>query len=160
MDEWIWSMRKLFWVLFAVSPFLIVGMPFSLIALATWEPSDARLWSLAYILAIPSSAKNFPLWEPCGLASYSSRMQDGPAPETYWISYKTQLSKTALENVIEGYVRTHNCKFSGNPQSLVSSIDISFTCGPSSPEIQILASDARDHPTCLAVTITFVEKLI
>ena len=152
-------MHKRFWVFLAVSPFFIAGILFSLLSLLLWEPSNVRSGSLAYLLAIPSAAKNFPLWKPCGAASYGYKMQDGPAPATYWIEYRTELSKTDTEKSIQDYVRSHNCKFLGNSQSLALGINVSFTCAPSSTEIQVLASDARIGPACQALTITFVEDL-
>lgn len=159
IDKWVWSVRKRFWVFLAVFPVLIAGILFSLLSLAFWEPSSVRSGSLAYLLAIPSAAKNFPVWKLCGAASYGHKMQDGPAPETYWIEYQTQLSKTGIEELIQDYVRSHNCKFLRNPQSLALGINVSFTCAPSSTEIQVLASDARSGPACQALTITFVEDL-
>ena len=152
-------MRKVLLVLFAASPFIAAAIPFLLLALAFWEPTSVRPGTLAYLLAIPSSAKDFPLWKPCGSASYSHRAQDGTAPEMYWIDYESKLSKSTIEQKILDYTKTYGCESPGRAHKSImpSELDLGFVCSPAAVELRFTSSPPRKGMVCRPVTIFFVD---
>jgi hypothetical protein len=155
-------MRKLFVVLLLISPLLTAAMPFMLLALAAWEPDDARPGSLAYLLVIPSKAKRFPLWEPCNAPSFSYRMRDGTAPEMYSIQYQSRLTAVGLTQMIDGYTRLQSCKYDGAPELPADgkNIGLDIVCGAPATQLQfVFPRGAVGGPACRPVYITFIEPL-
>ena len=86
---------------------LVAGYLF--LALVFWEPDAVGRRSLAYFIAIPAEAKNFPLWAACDEPKFSYRIQDGLSPEIYWISYTSRLANDELKSAFRRHARTRGC---------------------------------------------------
>jgi hypothetical protein len=156
-------MRKLLPAMLILSPLATVAAANLLLAWQQWQPTNAQPGSLAYLLAIPSRAKSFPLWELCGSPSFTYRAEDGPSPETYSIQYQTRLSNVALAQNIDDYARSGGCKYTGAPvmPRNGAEIGLEIACGAGSPELQfIFPRHAARPPSCLPVLVTFTEKLL
>ena len=141
---------------------LLAGGIYLLFALAFWEADGVAPGSAAYLVAIPSSAKDFPLWEPCGQATYSSRFQDGMSPETYWIDYETRLSVTAFEGLIGKYAKAHGCSVTRQPKtrSARSNTELGMACGTGSQKTQLAFSRREETASaCRPVRVLFIEDL-
>lgn len=150
-------------LLLFLSLFVTVAAGQLLLAWQRWQPSNAQPGSLAYFLAIPSRAKNFPLWEPCDSPSFSYRTEAITSIETYSIQYQTRLSNVALAQSIDNYARIEGCKYSGAPAMPAegAAIGLEIVCGPDRPELQfVFPRHATQAPSCLPVLITFTEKLL
>ena len=141
---------------------LAAGGIYLLLALAFWEPDDAKPGSIAYFFGIPSAAKNFPLWKPCGRASYSYRFQDGTSPETYWINYETLFSLVELKGALAEYAKSVGCSLTRQPKrrDAHSDSDTVIGCRTGSREVRVTSSRPDGTaPACIPVTILFVEDL-
>ena len=141
---------------------LVVGGIYVLFALAFWEPDGVQRGSVAYLLAIPSTAKDFPLWEPCRQATYNYRFQDGMSPETYGIDYETRLSDVAFERAIADYAKTRGCSFTQQPKTITarSNAELGIACGTGSPKIKLtLSRRGETASTCRPVRVLFIEDL-
>jgi hypothetical protein len=146
-----------------LSPLATVAVAHLLLAWERWQPNNARPGSLAYFLAIPSKAKNFPLWEPCGSPSFSYRTEQDLSRETYSIQYQTRLSNVALAENIDHYGRIGGCKYSGAPFMSREGLEmgLGLVCGPEATQLQfVFPRQAPPQPSCLPVLITFTEKLL
>ena len=157
-------MRLLFMALGAV--ILVLGVAagglYLFLALIFWEPDNTRPGSLAYLLAIPAPAKDFPLWQPCGPASYSYRFQDGLSPATYWISYQTQHSIKALRSAFGQHARDLGCKIvaqetAGNQRPDTAAI---VSCRVPERELRLAISGKVSSANgCRNVQVLFIEAL-
>ncbi|GBF26415.1 hypothetical protein MnTg02_01454 [bacterium MnTg02] len=141
---------------------LVIGGVYVLFALAFWEPDGVEPGSVAYLFAIPSTAKDFPLWRPCGQATYSSRFQDGMSPETYWIEYKTRLSGAAFERRIAGYAKAQGCTVTPHrkTRSALSNTELGMACGTGSRKTQLAFSRREEAASaCRPIRVLFIEDL-
>lgn len=157
------AMRRSTSTLLILSPLVTVVAAHLLLAWERWEPTNARPGSLAYFLAIPSKAKSFPLWEPCGSASFSYRTEQDLSSETFSIQYQTRLTNVALARTIDQYGRAGGCKYSGAPVMSREGLEmgLGLVCGPESDELRfVFPREAPPKPSCLPVLVTFTEKLL
>ena len=155
-------------LLYSVSAVLLLGVLVAialklLLAIVFWEPDRAERGSLAYLLAIPSVAKGFPLWRACGPIFYSYRFQDGLSPETYWIDYQTRLSGAALRSKLLAHASASNCDLLDQPATKArrTNSEPIIACRGDRREIRVTTDAGRSAttPGCRRVTILFVEDL-
>ena len=141
---------------------LAAAAMYVLFAFVFWEPDGTKPGSAAYIFAIPSTAKNFPLWEPCHQATYSYRFQDGLSPETYWMGYEARLGVAELKGAFESHAKSLDCTLIDQPKGhgTSSAADPIIACRTGPLEIRLTSSSTTEAArTCHLVTIFFVSDL-
>ena len=135
---------------------------YGLLAIMFWEPHRAKPGSVAYLLAIPSAAKNFPILNPCSVPTYSYRFQDGLSPETYWIEYETRLPLAELRTAIDKLATLRQCTPLPKPpaDNVHADTQIITLCKMQSRQMQVSVSQ-RNFQTgdCRAMSILFIEDL-
>ena len=140
----------------------LLGTIAAFFSIVFWEPDAVKPGSTAYLIAIPSAAKSFPLWQPCSPAKYSYRFQDGLSPETYWIDYQTKLSRPAFEQTVKEYLVAHGCQPPSQPAApaTTAGTDPLFACKEGTLKIRVTAEPSKlRQGGCLPVTILFREFL-
>jgi len=140
---------------------LTLGSAYALLSLIFWEPDSADQWSLAYLLAIPQMAKNFPLWGTCDEARYSYRFQDGLSPEAFWFVYPSRLSKTDLSAAFNAHAGKISCSPMSQSRSGLSDGAAETVAACRTPEHEITvraAAPTNSAKACAKVSITFVAR--